>query len=140
MSIKSLAHVCIKVGNLKRTIEFYCGALGLTKLFDFTQKGNVVGCYMKAANDTFIEAFETGCARPASEEQPAVLDHFCLETDTIEALRRTLLEKDYAPTEIIMGADQARQFWVKDPDGLKLEIQEYNRTSSQFTGRDVDIS
>ncbi len=66
MAIKSLAHVCIKTTDLDATADFYCGALGLQRLFDFTRKGKVIGFYMKTGNATFIEVFESAKSRPSA--------------------------------------------------------------------------
>jgi hypothetical protein len=68
-----------------------------------------------------------------------MLHHFCLETDSIEELRQRLVNRGYAPREIIMGADNSLQFWVQDPSGLEIEFQQYTDCSSQFTGKDVDL-
>ena len=115
MSIKSLAHVCLKTTNLDATADFYCGALGMKRIFDFTKKGKIVGFYMKASNETFIEVF---LADEVEKIGKQVLSHFCLQTDSIEALRKTLMERGYAPGEIKMGADNSFQFWMKDPNGM----------------------
>jgi hypothetical protein len=48
---------------------FYCGALGMQKLFNLTQKGEVIGFYLKASNDTFIEVFRTGDTEPVTDGQ-----------------------------------------------------------------------
>ena len=56
--IKAVAHVCIKTTDLEKTTAFYCGTLGMEKLFDFTRQGNVIGFYIKASHDTFIEVFQ----------------------------------------------------------------------------------
>jgi catechol 2,3-dioxygenase-like lactoylglutathione lyase family enzyme len=137
MNIKSLAHVCIKTRDLERTREFYCGALGLQKVFDFTRDEQVIGFYLKMANDSFIEIFHDENAEPANRRRD--LHHFCLETDSIEDLRETLLQRGFAPGEIILGADHTLQFWVKDPNGLDLEFQQYTKQSSQFTGAGVEV-
>jgi catechol 2,3-dioxygenase-like lactoylglutathione lyase family enzyme len=136
MTIKSLAHVCIKSTDLDATMEFYCGALGMTKHFDFTRKGKVIGFYMKAENATFVEVF---LADEVEKINKQVLHHFCLETSSIEALRKALVERGYAPGEIKMGADQTTQFWMKDPNGMDLEFQEYTDQSAQLTGRTVEV-
>jgi lactoylglutathione lyase/glyoxylase I family protein len=138
MTIKSVAHVCIKTNDLERTLDFYSGALGMQKLFNFTRGGEVIGFYLKAANDTFIEVFRMDDAEQANGRQ--LLHHFCLETDAIEHLRQTLMEKGYAPQEIKMGADSTLQFWVQDPNGLDIEFQQYTEQSSQFTGADVSVN
>jgi len=138
MTIKSVAHVCIKTKDLTRTLDFYGGALGLQKLFNFTRHGDVIGFYLKASNDSFIEVFRMDDAEQGNARQH--LHHFCLETESIEKLRETLAQKGYAPGNIIMGADNSRQFWVKDPNGLEIEFQQYTGRSSQFTGADVDVT
>ena len=138
MTIQSVAHVCIKTKDLERTLDFYCDALGMQKLFNFTRNGEVIGFYLKLANDTFVEVFRTDDAEQANGRQ--FLHHFCLETDAIEKLRETLLHKGYTPGEVTMGADNSLQFWVKDPNGLDIEFQQYTARSSQVTGADVPVN
>ena len=138
MSIKSLAHICIKTGDLQRTEEFYCGALEMKKLFNFVLRQEVIGFYLKAANETFIEVFRDGAAAPGAERR--TLHHFCLQTDVLSDLHQRLLDRGYAPREIIMGADHSPQFWVQDPNGLEIEFQEYTDKSSQLTGHDVELT
>jgi len=137
MSIKSLAHVCLKSVNLDATTDFYCGALGMKKFFNFTKKGKTIGFYMKTSNDTFVEVF---LADEIEKSGKQVLNHFCLETDSIEALRKRLIECGYAPREMAMGADNSLQFWMKDPNGMDLEFQQYGEGSSQITGKDIEVN
>lgn len=137
MSIKSLAHVCIKTRDLDRTADFYCDALGMRKLFNFTQKGRVIGFYLKSTGDTFIEVFLTNENEVNRPRQ--LLHHFCLETESIHELRQALAARGYDPREITMGADNAHQFWVQDPNGLNIECQQYTPKSSQLTGKDVEV-
>ena len=136
MSIKSLAHVCIKTTDLEMTTAFYSDALGMEKLFTFTRGGEVIGFYLKAANDTFIEVF---LANELEKAGKPALDHFCLETDDIHALREALLQRGYAPGEIKLGVDHSWQFWIEDPGRLNLEFHQYGGESSQFTGADVEV-
>src|SRR3954462_10851952 len=105
MRIKSLAHVCLKVGDLAQTTAFYCDVLGMQKAFGFTRKGHIIGFYLKAGNDTFIEVFHDSEVVRGGPGQP--LNHFCLETDSIDALWSRLTEHGYAAGQIIMGADNA---------------------------------
>lgn len=137
MSIKSLAHVCLKVRDLEQTRAFYCDVLGMQKAFNFMRKGQIIGFYLKASDHTFIEVFHDSEVGSGGAGQP--LNHFCLETNCIEALRSKLAELGYAPGEIIMGADNAFQFWVKDPSSLNVEFQRYTDRSSQTTGDDVEV-
>ncbi len=137
MSILSLAHACIKTTDLARTEEFYGGALGMKKQFNFTRKGKIIGAYFKAANQTFIEVF---LADEVERVGKQVLHHFCLETDAIEALRESLVARGLSVGELKMGSDQSLQFWMKDPNGLDVEFQQYTPKSAQFTGHDVEAN
>jgi catechol 2,3-dioxygenase-like lactoylglutathione lyase family enzyme len=137
MSIKSLAHVCIKTTDLDATAKFYCGALGMTKFFDFTRRGEVIGFYMKATNETFVEVF---LADEVQKIDKQVLGHFCLETASLKDLRAKLTAEGYTPGEITMGADHTPQFWMKDPNGMDLEFQEYTEQSAQITGQPVEVN
>jgi hypothetical protein len=110
----------------------------MQKLFNFTRKGEVIGFYIKASNDTFIEVFRTDDTEPAANG--GILHHFCLETDSIENLRQTLVDGGYAPREMITGADNSLQFWVQDPNRLDIEFQQYSDRSSQFTGKNVEVN
>jgi catechol 2,3-dioxygenase-like lactoylglutathione lyase family enzyme len=137
MPIKSLAHVCLKTTDLNATAAFYCGALGMTKHFDFVRRGQVIGFYMKMANDTFVEVF---LADEIEKIDKQILHHFCLETESLEDLRNHLIQRGYSPGELKMGADHTPQFWMKDPNGMDLEFQEYTPASAQLTGRPVEVN
>ncbi len=137
MIIHSVAHVCIKTTDLDATTNFYCGALGLKKFFNFTRKGKIIGFYLSASNGTFVEVF---LADEVEKIGKQALHHFCLQTDSIEGLRKTIIERGYSPNEIKMGVDHSPQFWMKDPNGLDLEFQQYTEQSSQLTGRDVEAN
>jgi catechol 2,3-dioxygenase-like lactoylglutathione lyase family enzyme len=136
MSIKSIAHVCLKTTDLARTEEFYCGALGLKKHFNFTRQGKIIGAYFQAGNGTFVEVFTADEVERVGRQ---VLNHFCLETESLEALRNSLLARGLTVGALKMGADQTPQFWMKDPNGLDLEFQQYTPKSAQLTGRDVEV-
>jgi lactoylglutathione lyase/glyoxylase I family protein len=137
MKVKAVAHVCIKTTNLKLTEDFYLGVLGMERVFNFTRRGSVIGFYMKAAGETFIEVFAAGEAR---NEADPVLSHICLLTDDIKALRQRVADQGFAPGEVIMGADNSWQFWMCDPNGMAIEFHEYTDISSQLTGRDVEAT
>ncbi len=136
MHILSIAHPCIVTNDLEKTAAFYCEALGLTRHFDFTRKGEVVGFYLKAANETFLEVF---LKEDVEITKARCLNHFCLETGDIEALRQRLVDLGYKPGEFRIGSDQSRQFWIDDPNGLPIEFQQYTPESSQRTGRNAEM-
>jgi len=139
MKIKSVAHLCLKTADLQRTLEFYCDALGLKRWFNFSKEGDIIGCYLKASNETFIEIFQA----PEMERTVSgrsILSHFCLETDDIVELHKSLAARGYAPKDMVMGADGTWQFWITDPNGLDIEFQQYTSRSSQSTAANVELT
>ena len=136
--IRSLAHVCLQTDDLDKTTAFYCGALGLEKLFDFTRAGKVIGFYLRASPHTFIEVFHRDETAPGTGDRS--LHHFCLEATDLEPVRQSLLAKGYAPGESKLGADGSWQFWVQDPGGVDVEFHQYTPQSAQFTGQNVAVN
>jgi len=107
------------------------------KHFEFTRAGQVFGFYLKASNDTFVEVF---LAAEVENTEARCLNHFCLETGDLEALRQRLVDRGYQPGEIIMAVDQTPQFWITDPNGLPVEFQQYTPASAQLTGQSVEVN
>ena len=132
-----MAHVCLRVTDLDRTLKFYRDGIGLKPHFNFTRKGKPIGFYLEVAKGAYVEVFETN--DPIGEGKRS-LDHFCIETDAMESLRERLIQHGYSPGESKLGADQSHQFWIKDPDGVAIEFHQYTPESAQLTGRDVEVN
>jgi lactoylglutathione lyase/glyoxylase I family protein len=128
--IKNLAHLCVFSGDLGRSLDFYCGTLGLHRHFDFFKDGKLFGFYLQIAPGQFIEIFKTEAAEEIRRQR---IHHFCLEVDDIDALRETLIKRGVEVTPKKLGCDQTWQCWCKDPDGTDVEFQQYTPKSSQFT-------
>src|ERR1051325_110602 len=98
--IKSFAHLCIFSNDLNRSLDFYCGALGLKRHFDFFKNGELFGFYLDVAPNQFIEIFKTGAA---AEIRAQRIHHFCLEVENIDALREKLTQRGIAVTPKKLG-------------------------------------
>ncbi len=133
--IRQIAHVCTFARDLAASEKFYCGALGLEKGFEFIRGGEVIGIYLKAGCNTFIEIFKNNEA-PAGDGQ---IRHFCLETDEIDAVYESLKANGYEATEKKTGRDGSLQVWTADPDGVKIEFHQYTVQSAQFKGGKVFV-
>ncbi len=57
----------------------------------------------------------------------------------IWSLLKNLDKAGIAHSEKTMGSDHTYQFWVTDPDGNRIEIQQYTDRSAQITGLDVGL-
>lgn len=128
--IKTLAHVCILSKDLDRSLDFYCGGLGLRRHFDFIKNGELFGFYLQIAPNQFIEFFKAGAAEEIRSQR---IHHLCLEVENIDALREALIKRGVEVTPKKKGCDQSWQCWCKGPDGVDLEFQQYTPQSSQFT-------
>jgi len=135
--IKRFAHVCLAAADLAAAERFYCGGLGLTKVFDFIRDGQRIGFYLELCPGEFVEVFQ----RDASAVPAAgPILHFCLEVDDLEPVGRRLTEHGYAVTPKTLGADHSWQMWTTDPDGVKIEFHQYTARSCQFTHENCILS
>ena len=130
-----LAHVCIYVKDLGRSVEFY-SKLGFRKRFVFNRNGSLFGVYLEFGDGNFIELFED-MAR-SSAAALGRLAHFCLETPDIDAATESLSARGIEFTPKKLGRDSTYQIWLKDPDGNEFEIHQYTANSSQIIGGEVE--
>jgi lactoylglutathione lyase/glyoxylase I family protein len=137
--IKTLAHVCLLSRDLEKTLDFYCGTLGLRRKFDFLRNDKLIGFYLEVGPQNFIEVFADK-SDPIANPQGARIMHFCLEVEDIDALRERLIAKGIEVTEKKKGCDESWQIWCKDPDGTSIEFHMYTPESSQITGANCIVT
>lgn len=137
MAIRALAHLCLKTADLAATEAFYTKIFGFERQFRFTRRGEVIGFYLRIADRAFLEVFSA--ASPPPSDPGHTLSHFCFETDDLGELRGKLVDAGFEPTPIVAAADETLQFWVTDPNGVALEVQEYTDQSAQFRSDDVEV-
>ncbi len=131
--IKGFAHVCLSATDLTAAERFYCSGLGFTKTFDFIRNSRVIGFYLEVSQGNYVEIFHRdGIDTKAN----GPIQHFCLEVDDIEQVRRRLTENGYEVTDKKLGADQSWQIWTTDPSGVRIEFHQYTDRSSQVTHED----
>jgi catechol 2,3-dioxygenase-like lactoylglutathione lyase family enzyme len=126
--IKQLAHICIHTDDLAETEQFYCDILGLEKGFEFEKDGDLFGFYVKLGGKTFIEVFK-GDTRKVGN-----IDHIAIETDNIDEIISALHSNGFEATDKKLGVDHTWQSWTEDPNGVRIEFQEYTDKSMQFKG------
>jgi catechol 2,3-dioxygenase-like lactoylglutathione lyase family enzyme len=134
--IKALAHVCLGAADLAAAERFYCGALGMRKVFDFVRGGQAVGFYAAAGNSGFIEVFGQGAA---GAQDKCLIRHFCLEVENLAGAVARLRAAGVEVSDPKLGADGSWQAWTADPGGVRIEFHEYTEQSSQRTGRECRL-
>lgn len=132
LGVKRIAHACIHVSDIERSLAFYCETLGFPKQFDFLDKaGQRFGAYVKLTPETFLEIFEN----PESPRGQCPVNHFCLEVADIDAAVAFLKEKGVELfVDKKLGADHSWQAWFGDPDGVRIELHHYTADSCQHSG------
>lgn len=130
--IIGLTHVAVRVADLRKSLDFYVNKLGLKEQFRINgQDGRPWLVYIKVAGNQFIELFP-GASSPYSEFEGAGYAHICLQVDdihkTYEEFTARGVVADGAPH---IAADNAWQFWTKDPDGNPIEFHQFIPESMQ---------
>jgi len=120
-----IEHVNLTVSDLQRSIDFYCG------LFDFrvrwrSEEGAKAG-EAHVGNDTmYLALFQAPQPGAAEANYDRVgLNHFGILVDQLKKYRQKLVrmgiephyEPDYAP---------GRRLYFYDPDGVEVELVEYD--------------
>ncbi len=133
---KRLAHVCIGAVDLDAAERFYIDALGMEMAFEFYRAGQRIGFYVLVGETTFLEIFATNAA---PKHGSPLIKHFCLEVEDLDAVISRLSDRGLEVSAKKMGADNAWQAWIADPSGVRIELMQYSDTSTQFTGRPVNL-
>lgn len=134
MHFQRIAHVCLHVTELSRSLDYYA-KLGFTEVFHFTRKGRDVGRYLQVAEQCYLELFEEPGRGPVVNNGIA---HFCLETQDLEGLMAHLDAQGVAYTPKKLGGDFTWQIWLQDPDGNPFEVHCYTDRSMQVHGGSME--
>ena len=124
-----LAHVCIESADLDATERFY-DCLGLRRQFEFRNPaGLLIGYYLKFDDQTFLEVIRVEAVRTEG-----AVRHFAIESDDIDALRTRLLAAGFEATDKRLGEDHTWMVTCRDPNGVFIELHQYDRRSMQQHG------
>ncbi|TGQ63868.1 VOC family protein [Mesorhizobium sp. M00.F.Ca.ET.186.01.1.1] len=133
IKVKQLAHVCIFANNLEETRRFYRDVLGMEIQFNFLRDGEVFGFYLNCGGRSHVEVFRKDGARFSETDQ---INHLCLEVEDIAAAIAHITSSGVEVTARKLACDDTYQAWLRDPNGVKIELFEYTARSAQFTGGD----
>jgi len=128
--LKRLSHVGIQTSDLDASLKWYAEVLGLKEAFRLHRDGRVVIVYLHLTPNTFVELF---APRPDQAAPPKT--HFSIEVTDIEAAVQDILPRlpgeSVRKREITTGMDGSRLFNFFDPDGHRIEFQEFPPESQE---------
>jgi catechol 2,3-dioxygenase-like lactoylglutathione lyase family enzyme len=122
MRVTGFDHLVLNVADVERSLEFYCGTLGLEPVdADRWRAGEVPFPSARVSPDTIIDLV----ARDRGETN---VDHFCLVVapldwqEVLDAGTFTVLE---GPVRRGGARGTATSVYVQDPDGNSVELRWY---------------
>lgn len=120
--VKAFDHLVLNVGDVERSLAFYCGPLGLAPVrVEEWRRGEVPFPSVRVDESTIIDLLH----RPRAESN---VDHFCLVVDpldwqeVIDAGTLTVLE---GPVGRYGARGDAQSIYVQDPDDNMIELRWY---------------
>jgi glyoxylase I family protein len=126
--IIGIDHIVLRVRDLSRALEFYCGTLGCT----LERQQPALGLTQLRAGRSLIDLVTAdgplgGRAAPSGAAGPN-LEHFCLSVAPFEerALRAYLASRDVAAGESAAryGAEgEGPSMYLEDPEGNRIELK-----------------
>ena len=122
--ITGIGHMAITCQDIDQSLDFYTRILGLPEAFRMVNDdGSLWMVYLRTGGGAFVELFTGGGARPEAPGNASGFKHLCLWVEDIEATLRDLQARglDVDPGGIRTGRSTCRQYFIADPDGVRIE-------------------
>ncbi|QLQ40251.2 VOC family protein [Micromonospora robiginosa] len=123
MRVTGFDHLVLTVGDVERSLDFYCGTLGLAPVrVDRWRAGEVPFPSVRVDAGTIIDLV-------AGEPDGSNVDHFCLVVAPVdwasemESGRFTVLT---GPVPRFGARGTGTSIYVRDPDGNTVELRSYD--------------
>jgi lactoylglutathione lyase len=121
-----IKHFCINVKDLDRSINFYCGTLGLeiSRRFEIPESDIEIALVVGKGSDVAIElVYQRGKEEYIMGDHLGHLALIVGDVDaTVEELRKKGVEVIREPFTFSQAGLEERLAFVKDPDGISVEL------------------
>ena len=119
--ITGIGHIGLYTADFDGMTAFYCDVLGLENAFDYDEPdGKKWMRFLRIAKNNYIELIWREV-----EALSGHYAHLCLAVDDIQAAVARVKEKNVPLfREPACGATGNWTFWVRDPDGNKVELMQ----------------
>ena len=131
--ITAYAHAALTAKDMAKSLKFYTEALGFKVAFDLKnpRTGDPWIEYLLVAPGQFLELFYGGQDAPQTPDA-AGFNHLCFAVDDLEATVERVRSAGYPiDVEPQLGSDGNWQAWVRDPDGVRIELMKIMPASPQ---------
>ncbi|MFJ9522795.1 VOC family protein [Kitasatospora sp. NPDC101801] len=122
LRVKDFDHLVLNVRDVERSLEFYCGPLGLAPVrVEEWRAGRVPFPSVRISPTTIIDLV-------ARERGESNVDHFCLVVDPLDweqVIDSGALPVIEGPVDRYGARGSARSVYVEDPDGNVIELRWY---------------
>ena len=121
MRVTGLDHIVLNVADVRRSLDFYTGTLGLEPVqVEEWEAGTAFFPSVRVDGGTIIDLLQ-------NERGEQNLDHFCLVVeDDVEAIAAAgELEIEAGPAERSGARGTGLSIYVRDPDGNLVELKNY---------------
>ena len=120
MPVAALQHINIRARDVERTRDFYVRILGL-RVGDrppFTS----TGYWLYLGSDPVIHLVQKTPDEPPSSSDTGAIDHVAFRGIDLEATRLALTREGVGFREAVVSRDDSVQLFVRDPDGVTIEL------------------
>lgn len=120
MPVVALQHVNIRCANAAKSRDFYVGLLGLVQgpRPPFASQGY----WLYLDENPVVHLVQKPEGEASRGPGTGELDHIAFEGTDLEEMRRRLRENNIAFREASVPRDDVVQIFVRDPDGIQLEL------------------
>lgn len=121
MRVTAVDHLVVNVADTHRALAFYRDALGLEPVrVDEWEAGEAPFPSVRVSAHSIIDLMEV-------DRTGHNIDHFCLVVDDglDEFISSGAVEVESGPHDLFGAHGQGHAFYVRDPDGNRVELREY---------------
>ena len=132
--ITGIGHIAITCQDIEKSLDFYTRILGLPEAFRMDRDdGTLWMVYLKTGDNDFIELFTGGGDTVDTPRDASGFKHVCLWVDDLDATLRDIKDRglDVDVNGAKTGRSKCRQYFIEDPDGVKIELMQLMPESKQ---------
>jgi lactoylglutathione lyase len=131
--ILGIGHIGLVCADVGRSLDFYCGKLGMEELQTTGRDGHKWFTFVRVRGDQGYKLFyPQGTRTRPNTWQSYGGTHVSVQVDSVEETVEKLREKGAAILiEPKTGADKNTQAWILDPDGNRVELMYIHPDSPQ---------